>query len=44
MHEGHDRAALAHRLVIKRSVDVLGHALPASDWVVGSPPPVSAAA
>src|SRR5262245_64638908 len=37
MHEGHNRAALAHRLVIKRSVDVLGHAL-----VVGSAPPALA--
>ncbi len=42
MHEGHNRAALAHRLVIKRSVDVLGHALPTWDWVVGSAPPALA--
>src|SRR5499433_3077456 len=44
MHEGHNRAALAHRLVIERSVDVLGHALPTSDWVVGSTPPALAGA
>src|SRR5262249_47225653 len=33
---------LAHRLVIKRSVDVLSHALPVSDWLVGSLPPALA--
>src|SRR5215467_12155802 len=44
MHEGHNRPALTHRLVIERSVDVLGHALPTSDWVVGSTPPALAGA
>src|SRR4029453_4450373 len=42
MHKGDNRAALAHRLVIKRSVDGLGHALPTSDWAIGSAPPALA--
>ena len=33
MHEGHDRTTFAHRLVIERSLDVVGHA--AALWRAG---------
>src|SRR5262249_2969253 len=42
MCDGDSRAGVAHCVEIKGSGDGLGHALPTSDWVVGSAPPALA--